>query len=59
MKKILLTMMAIMAILPASADNYFSLRTDSVWAVNNAADINQDGAVTIGDITDIIELITS
>lgn len=35
MKKILLTMIAIMAILPASADNYFSLRTDSVWAVND------------------------
>ncbi|MBQ6165940.1 MAG: dockerin type I repeat-containing protein [Muribaculaceae bacterium] len=36
MKKILLSLMALMAILPASADNYFTLRADSaISAVND------------------------
>lgn len=35
MKKIILTLMALMAILPASADNYFSLRYDTISTSND------------------------
>ena len=40
MKKILLTLMALLAILPASADNYFSLRYDTISTSNDTLWIN-------------------
>lgn len=42
MKKILFSLMALMAILPASADRYFTLRYDSITAINDTLSFYPD-----------------